>query len=104
MPSPLLAVHWYNPSSFFETAAKVMVSELWPCTKSSDIFSVFGVILYHVIIDSGLLDTLQFNHPGCLSTNELDTNTTLGESWKSKSCMYQFQNHAYVENGVNVLR
>jgi len=57
-----------------------MVSELWPCTKSSDSFSIVGVILYHVMMDSGLLDTLQFNQPGCFSIKELDTKVTSGES------------------------
>jgi len=80
MPSPLLAVHRYIPSSFCETPAKVIVSELWPCTKSSDIFFIFGVILYHVIMDSGLLDTLQFNQPGWCSIKALDSKVTSGES------------------------
>ena len=78
--SRLFAVHRYIPSSFFEIAPKKMLSELWPGTKPLVMFSLFGVILYHVMMDSGLLETLQFNQPGCCSTNVLDTKVTSGES------------------------
>jgi len=84
-PSRLLAVHRYVPSSFFETAPKTMLSELWPGTKPSDIFSIFGAILYHVMVDSGLLETLQFNQPAVISTNTLDKKVTSGESSRYKT-------------------
>jgi len=103
-PSPLFAVHRYSPSSFFETASKVIVRKLWPEVKPSDIFSMFGVILYHVIWDRGMLDTLQFNQPGCFSTNELVAKVTSGESltWQNinnVSCL-QYQHHVCVEHYI----
>ena len=75
-----------------------MLSELWPEYKFSDIFSIFGVTLNHVMRDSGLLDTLQFNHPGCFSVKELDTKVTSGESSKDKyNVSYDhYLNHAHV--------
>jgi len=63
---PLLAEHRYRPASSLVAAEKWRDREFSPLTNSSVIFTALSSFL-HVITDAGLLDTLQFRDPECVS-------------------------------------
>jgi len=61
-PIPLFAEHLYRPASSRDTSLKLRDTELFPSSKPSVIEITLSTRL-HVIIDAGLLDTLQFMNP-----------------------------------------
>ena len=63
---PLLAEHRYRPASSLVTAVKWSDREFSPLTNPSVISSELPSC-FHVITDAGLLDTLQFRDPECVS-------------------------------------
>jgi len=65
-PMPLLAEHRYRPASSLVTAVKWSDREFSPFTNPSVINTALPSCL-HEIRDGGLLDTLQFSKPECVS-------------------------------------
>jgi len=65
-PMLLLAEHRYRPASSLVTAVKWSDREFSPLTNPSVMSTALPSCL-HVITDTGLLDTLQFSKPECVS-------------------------------------
>jgi len=65
-PMPLLAEHRYWPASSLVTAVKWSDREFSPLINPSVMSTALPLCL-HVITDAGLLDTLQFSDPECVS-------------------------------------
>ena len=61
-PIPLLAEHLYRPASSRDTLVKLRDKELFPFTKPSVIANPLSGRL-HVIVDAGLLNTMQLRDP-----------------------------------------
>jgi len=61
-PIPLLAEHLYRPASSRDTLVNLRDKELFPLTKPSVIAISLSCRL-HVIVDAGLLNTMQFRDP-----------------------------------------
>jgi len=67
-PMPLVAEHQYRPASSLFTAVKWSDREFSPLINPSVISTSLPSCL-HVISDAGVLDTLQFRDPECVSVS-----------------------------------
>jgi len=83
-PIPLLAEHRYRPASSLVTAEKWSDREFSPLTNPSVISTALPSCL-HVITDAGLLDTLQFSNPECVSVIASSAVSIVGPSFEQSN-------------------
>jgi len=83
-PMPLLAEHRYRPASSLVTAIKWSDREFSPLTNPSVMSTALPLCL-HVITDTGLLDTLQFSKPECVSLSCTSVVSSVGSSFEQSN-------------------
>jgi len=83
-PMPLLAEHRYRPASSLVTAVKWSDREFSPLTNPSVMSNALPLCL-HVITDTGLLDTLQFSKPECVSLSCKSVVSSVGSSFEQSN-------------------
>jgi len=83
-PMPLLAEHRNRPASSLVTAVKWSDREFSPLTNPSVMSTALPTCL-HVITDTGLLDTLQFSKPECVSLSCTSVVSIVGASFEQSN-------------------